>query len=201
VTRKCRSARIAPYTVPVGSIGFAEIAVVVVIALLVLGPDRLPGAARQVGQALAQLRNMSAGVKRDFEEALDGSDLRQTFDDIKSTVDELNPRRVVTEALSSASSSFTMASGDTVDVTTAPDGSVSVVGTSPTSSTSPTAIAGSAVPAPDADGFASSRVSSEPLEPAPDPFLKAFPTILRREDTPAPATPAGKFVDVLMDES
>jgi sec-independent protein translocase protein TatB len=178
----------------VGSIGFPEIAVIVVIALLVLGPDRLPGAARQVGQALAQLRNMSAGVKRDFEEALDGSDLRQTFDEIKSTVDELNPRRVVNDALTSATSSFTMASGDTVNVTTAPDGSIHVQDAPSTA-----LAAASLVPAPDAD--VAPTVLSEPLEPAPDPFLKAFPTILRREDTPSPPTASGKFVDILMDES
>jgi sec-independent protein translocase protein TatB len=181
----------------VGSIGFPEIAVIVVIALLVLGPDRLPGAARQVGQALAQLRNMSAGLKRDFEEAVDGTDLRQTFDDIKSTVDELNPRRVVQDALSP--NTFTMASGDVVEVTTGANGSVSVIDSAPPPS--------SILP-PDADVQRSADTWSangldpdQPSEPADDPFLKAFPHIPRADQTPAPVIAGNGFVDILMDES
>ncbi|HVM05990.1 MAG TPA: Sec-independent protein translocase protein TatB [Acidimicrobiales bacterium] len=52
-----------------GSIGPAEILVVLVVALVVLGPNRLPEAARSVGKALAELRRVSAGVQSEVREA------------------------------------------------------------------------------------------------------------------------------------
>jgi Tat protein translocase TatB subunit len=39
-----------------GSLGAPEILVILVVALLVLGPNRLPEAARQAGRALAEVR-------------------------------------------------------------------------------------------------------------------------------------------------
>ncbi len=182
-----------------GSIGFAEIAVIAVIALLILGPDRLPGAARQVGKALAQLRGMTAGVKRDFEEAIEGTEIRSALDEIRGTVDELNPRRVVNEALStSGTSTFTMASGSVVDVSTT-NGVSTVVDRDAASQ------AAALIPPPDAD-------IARPAEPGPtaesggsavppaDPFLKAFPPIPRKEDAPAPPLPGSGFHDVLLDD-
>ena len=37
-----------------GNLGWAEIAVIVVVALVVLGPEKLPGAARQIGNVIRQ---------------------------------------------------------------------------------------------------------------------------------------------------
>ena len=52
-----------------GSIGPAEILVVLVVALVVLGPNRLPDAARSLGKALAELRRVSAGVQSEVRDA------------------------------------------------------------------------------------------------------------------------------------
>lgn len=52
-----------------GSIGPAEILVVLVVALVVLGPNRLPDAARSVGKALAEVRRMTAGVQAEVRDA------------------------------------------------------------------------------------------------------------------------------------
>ena len=52
-----------------GSIGAAEILVVLVVALLVLGPSRLPEAARSLGKALAELRRMSSGFQAEMRDA------------------------------------------------------------------------------------------------------------------------------------
>lgn len=52
-----------------GSIGPAEILVVLVVALIVLGPNRLPEAARSAGKALAELRRVSAGVQSEVRDA------------------------------------------------------------------------------------------------------------------------------------
>lgn len=52
-----------------GSIGPAEIFVVLIVALVVLGPNRLPDAARSVGKAMAELRRMTSGVQAEVRDA------------------------------------------------------------------------------------------------------------------------------------
>jgi sec-independent protein translocase protein TatB len=55
------------------NVGGGEVLVIALIALIVLGPNRLPGAARQAGKVLADLRRISQGfqneVRTAFEEA------------------------------------------------------------------------------------------------------------------------------------
>lgn len=54
-----------------GNLGWAEIAVIVVVALVVLGPDKLPGAARQIGNVIRQVRKISTGFQQELQNALD----------------------------------------------------------------------------------------------------------------------------------
>jgi TatA/E family protein of Tat protein translocase len=53
-----------------GSLGAPEILVILVVALLVLGPDRLPEAARQAGRFIAEARRMSAGFQAEIRDAM-----------------------------------------------------------------------------------------------------------------------------------
>src|SRR5688500_11248955 len=53
-----------------GSIGAPEILVILVVALLVLGPDRLPEAARQAGRVLAEVKRMSSGFQAELRDAM-----------------------------------------------------------------------------------------------------------------------------------
>ena len=53
-----------------GSVGAPEILVILVVALIVLGPHRLPEAARQVGRAVAELRRMSSGMQAELRDVL-----------------------------------------------------------------------------------------------------------------------------------
>jgi sec-independent protein translocase protein TatA len=46
-----------------GSLGFGELAVIAVIALLVVGPKRLPEVARGLGQALRSFQDALKGDK------------------------------------------------------------------------------------------------------------------------------------------
>lgn len=52
-----------------GSIGPAEILVVLVVALLVLGPSRLPEAARSVGRAIGEVRRYTSGFQSELRDA------------------------------------------------------------------------------------------------------------------------------------
>lgn len=51
------------------NIGGPELLIILLVALVVLGPDRLPGAARQVGQTVNQLRSMAQGFQSELEQA------------------------------------------------------------------------------------------------------------------------------------
>jgi Tat protein translocase TatB subunit len=48
-----------------------HILVVFVVALIVLGPQRLPEVARQVGKAFAEFRRWSDGLQAEIRDALD----------------------------------------------------------------------------------------------------------------------------------
>lgn len=56
-----------------GSIGPAEILVVLVVALVVLGPTRLPDAARSLGKAVAEFRKVSSGLQAEVRDAFSES--------------------------------------------------------------------------------------------------------------------------------
>jgi len=53
----------------VGSIGPVEILVVLVVALLVLGPQKLPDAARSVGRAIGEVRRYTSGFQAEMRDA------------------------------------------------------------------------------------------------------------------------------------
>jgi sec-independent protein translocase protein TatB len=67
-------------------IGLFELVMIAVIALLVLGPERLPGAMREVAKYMRQLRNISNEFQSQFSEEL-------------KMLDEINPRRIINEAI------------------------------------------------------------------------------------------------------
>ena len=50
-------------------LGFTEILVILVVALLVFGPDRLPELARNLGRGLAEFRRASSDLRRSVMEA------------------------------------------------------------------------------------------------------------------------------------
>lgn len=52
-------------------IGPLEILVVGVLALIVFGPEKLPGIARSIGRTMNDLRRMATEVKSEFEVGLD----------------------------------------------------------------------------------------------------------------------------------
>ncbi|MFT5172908.1 MAG: sec-independent protein translocase protein TatB [Gammaproteobacteria bacterium] len=61
-------------------IGFWEIAVIGVIALLVVGPERLPGVARNVGRWVGRIRRYVSHVKQDIEREINADEVRQLLE-------------------------------------------------------------------------------------------------------------------------
>ncbi|MFO7954429.1 Sec-independent protein translocase protein TatB [Thioalkalivibrio sp.] len=57
-------------------IGFWEIIIIVLVALLVVGPERLPGLAREIGRWVGKTRRFVHSVRSDFEQELQTDELR-----------------------------------------------------------------------------------------------------------------------------
>jgi len=60
-------------------VGFSELLVIAVVALLVLGPERLPKAARFAGLWVRKARSHWNSVKAEFENELAAEDLQRTL--------------------------------------------------------------------------------------------------------------------------
>ena len=56
------------------NVGGGELLVIMLIALIVLGPQRLPDAARQVGRVVGDLRRISSGFQQELKDAFDTDD-------------------------------------------------------------------------------------------------------------------------------
>ncbi|MDP7733330.1 Sec-independent protein translocase protein TatB [Mycobacterium paragordonae] len=73
------------------NIGWGEMLVLVVVGLVVLGPERLPGAIRWTASALRQARDYLSGVSNQLRE-----DIGPEFDDIRGQLSELQKLRGMT---------------------------------------------------------------------------------------------------------
>jgi sec-independent protein translocase protein TatB len=87
-------------------IGWSEILVIAVVAILVVGPRDLPRMLRTIGQVVSKMRKMAGEFQTQFNDALKEADL----DDIKKGIDSArsaiptNPLRQGLESLTKAGS-------------------------------------------------------------------------------------------------
>lgn len=70
-------------------IGFWELLLIGVVALLVIGPERLPGVARKVGYYIGRVQRFVAGVKADIHSQLEAGDLRDMLSEQEKQISEL----------------------------------------------------------------------------------------------------------------
>jgi sec-independent protein translocase protein TatB len=77
-------------------VGFAEILLLSIIGLLVLGPERLPKVARTLGGLTRKARSSWLNLKRSIEAEMRAEELKQPLkkfqDEVKSKVDEVHSR-------------------------------------------------------------------------------------------------------------
>ena len=67
-------------------IGWSELVVIAVVALIAIGPKELPGVLRMVGQWMGKARKMAAEFQGQFQEAMreaEMADLEKSFDEVK----------------------------------------------------------------------------------------------------------------------
>jgi sec-independent protein translocase protein TatB len=68
-------------------IDFSKIAVIAVVALLVLGPERLPRVARMAGALVRRARASWMNVRTEIERELAAEDLRQSLQEARRAAD------------------------------------------------------------------------------------------------------------------
>jgi sec-independent protein translocase protein TatB len=79
-------------------ISVEKVALLLIIAVLVLGPSKLPGYAAKLGRLIRELRRMASGAQEKIRQ-----ELGPEFDDIdwrKMDPRQYDPRRIIREALS-----------------------------------------------------------------------------------------------------
>lgn len=69
--------------------GFSEMGIAAVVALIVLGPERLPRVARQLGQWIGKLQRYVSDVKADINRQMDLEDLRKLQSEVTSAAKEV----------------------------------------------------------------------------------------------------------------
>ncbi len=69
--------------------GFTEMMLIGIVALIVIGPERLPGVARTAGRYFGRLKRFMTTVKADVEQELRADELRQILADQQRELDTL----------------------------------------------------------------------------------------------------------------
>ncbi|MFO8045973.1 MAG: Sec-independent protein translocase protein TatB [Halomonas sp.] len=69
-------------------IGFLELMFIGVVGLLVLGPERLPKAARTLGLWIGKIKRTVSGMQRDISAQLEAEELRQKLNEQQKKLDE-----------------------------------------------------------------------------------------------------------------
>jgi sec-independent protein translocase protein TatB len=83
-------------------IGWSELLVIGVVAIIVVGPKELPRLMRTFGHYLGKVRHMAADFQRQFEEAVRDSEMdevRKAMQDFHAEVSDVTPRGTVDKPL------------------------------------------------------------------------------------------------------
>ena len=81
-------------------IGWSELVVIAVVALIAIGPKELPGVLRMVGQWIGKARKMAAEFQGQFQEAMreaEMADIKKSFDEVKEAATGFSGANVMTE--------------------------------------------------------------------------------------------------------
>ena len=73
-------------------IGFSEIVVIAVVALVVIGPEKLPKTARTLGHLFGRLQRYVNDVKSDINREMELDELRKLQQEVKSAATESRSR-------------------------------------------------------------------------------------------------------------
>lgn len=78
--------------------GFWELMLVMIVALLVVGPQRLPGLARQAGLWIGKAKRFVNSVRSDIEREIEAEELKKALNQQQSEIEELKGLLADTQA-------------------------------------------------------------------------------------------------------
>ena len=69
--------------------GFWELSLIMVVALLVVGPKRLPILAAQVGRWIGKAKRIAANIRADIESEIEAAEIKEMLEKQQSEIGEL----------------------------------------------------------------------------------------------------------------
>ncbi len=67
-------------------IGMTEMLIILAVALIFLGPKKLPELAKSLGRAMGEFKRATADLKQSIESETDMDDVRQSFGEVKEEI-------------------------------------------------------------------------------------------------------------------
>jgi sec-independent protein translocase protein TatB len=183
-------------------IGWSELVVIAVVALIAIGPKELPGVLRMVGQWMGKARKMAAEFQGQFQEAMreaEMADLKKTFDEVKEAASGFAGNNVMTSLQKDVGDALRI---DDIDK---PATSNDVQATSSDAQATSGSDA-AAVSATDTPAIEPPVMPTTPEAPIPETFTEAMahsaamePLAITREIQPAPLDIAPPTPDIVKD--
>lgn len=174
-------------------IGWSELVVIAVVALIAIGPKELPGVLRMVGQWMGKARKMAAEFQGQFQEAMreaEMADLKKTFDEVKEAATGFAGDNVMTSLQKDVGDALRI---DDIDKPG-------------TSIDAPAASLDAQATSSDAPAIEPPAVPTTPEAPIPETFTEAMahsaamePLAITREVQPAPLDIAPPTPDIVKD--
>ncbi|MHC1943387.1 twin-arginine translocase subunit TatB [Bradyrhizobium sp. UFLA06-06] len=173
-------------------IGWSELVVIAVVALIAIGPKELPGVLRMVGQWMGKARKMASEFQGQFQEAMreaEMADLKKSFDEVKEAATGITSGNIMTSLQKDVSDALQIDKPVDAQVASAIDAPV-------TSSDAPVTSSDAPVTSSDAP-----VTPTTPAEPTPETFVEAETHVaaseplaitneVKGEPTPQDVTPA-----------
>ena len=158
-------------------IGWSELVVIAVVALIAIGPKELPGVLRMVGQWMGKARRMAAEFQGQFQEAMreaEMADLKKSFDEVREAATGITSGGIMTSLQKDVSDALQIDKPVDAQIASAIDAPV-------TSSDAPVTPTTPAEPTPETfvEAEAHAATTSEPLaitsevKPEPAPAVDA----------------------------
>src|SRR5690242_16763984 len=166
-------------------IGWSELVVIAVVALIAIGPKELPGVLRMVGQWMGKARKMAAEFQGQFQEALreaEMADLKKSFDEVKETATALSSGNLMTPLQKDVDSALQISEPDKPATAEASDAQVAGAIGEPVTPTTPAA--------PTPETFVEAEAHSAAAEPL---------AITREAQAPVQQDTAPAAPDILKD--
>ena len=185
-------------------IGWSELVVIAVVALIAIGPKELPGVLRMVGQWMGKARKMAAEFQGQFQEAMreaEMADVKKAFDEVKEAASGFTSGNIMTSLQKDVGDALKIDDIDKPSVSATETPAVSAADTPAVSATETPATSTGDMPVIPATP-AISKIDT-PEAPIPETFseadapaLASEPLAIAREIQPAPqdATPAAPEV-------